>query len=146
MRIVVESFEKEYRDLHRRLHTSLQRCLEASLFLGNPSAGENLIRSAAEIEMIFGGITTRLWDDPFEWTLPEELADKDSIDEYFEQVAKTRDRGLEMLASDEDLARLIPAPEELTPISEILQRGIQRSAFHLEVAEGLLRSQPGGKS
>ncbi len=146
MQIVVESFENEFRGLHQRLQVLLQRCPEASLFLGSPSAGENLIRSAAEIEMIFGGITTRLWDDPFEWTLPEELADKESIGEYFEQVAKTCDRGLEMLASDEDLARLIPAPEELTPISEILHRGIRRSTFHLEVAEDLLRSEPGGRS
>ena len=29
--------------------------------------------SAGTIEQTFGGITANLWDDPFEWTLPETL-------------------------------------------------------------------------
>ena len=37
------------------------------------SIGGNILRSAGAVEQAFGGITVRLWDDPFEWTLPEEL-------------------------------------------------------------------------
>src|SRR3712207_7579473 len=37
------------------------------------SCGEHVLRSAAAVEQTFGGITVNLWDDPFEWTLPESL-------------------------------------------------------------------------
>ena len=38
------------------------------------SCGEYILRSAGKIEQTFGGNTTKLWDDPFEWTLPEQLS------------------------------------------------------------------------
>ena len=44
------------------------------------SAGEQILRSAAAIEQTFGGLTANLWDDPFEWTLPETLSTSESID------------------------------------------------------------------
>jgi hypothetical protein len=46
------------------------------------SCGEHLLRSAGSVEQTFGGITTNLWDDPFEWTLPESLATPESVKEY----------------------------------------------------------------
>ena len=36
------------------------------------SVGEYILRSAATVEQTFGALTTRMWDDPFEWTLPEQ--------------------------------------------------------------------------
>jgi hypothetical protein len=46
------------------------------------SVGEQILRSAAVIEQTFGGLTANLWDDPFEWTLPETLATPESIVAY----------------------------------------------------------------
>src|SRR5688572_3861716 len=54
------------------------------------SCGEFLARSAAEVEGTFGGLTTRLWDDPYEWTLPEKLTTVDSLLEYLDEVEVTR--------------------------------------------------------
>lgn len=84
------------------------------------SCGEYLLRSAAGVEQTFGGITVRLWDDPFEWTLPEALSTRDKIIEYLDEVETTRKKGFAYFTSDADLVRRIPAPERLTPIFELL--------------------------
>jgi len=84
------------------------------------SCGEYILRSAATVEKTFGGITTRLWDDPFEWTLPEKMADKTSIAHYLDEVQTTRKKGMAFFSSDDDLKRQIPAPERLRPLIEIL--------------------------
>lgn len=84
------------------------------------SCGEYLLRSAAMVERTFGGITTRLWDDPFEWTLPEKLADRESILAYIDEVKAAREKGFAFLNSDRDLTRQIPAPERLRSLAEIL--------------------------
>ena len=53
-------------------------------------APSRLLRSAAAVEQTFGGITTRLWDDPFEWTLPEKLSSTDLLIGYLNEVEQTR--------------------------------------------------------
>src|SRR3954447_4719901 len=80
------------------------------------SCGECILRSAAMVEKTFGGITTRLWDDPFEWTLPEKLFNGEGIIRYMDEVAATRDHGLSFFKSDDVLTKQIPAPEHLRPI------------------------------
>ncbi len=84
------------------------------------SCGEYVLRSAAMVEKTFGGITTRLWDDPFEWTLPEKLFDHNAVIAYLDEVEQTRDLGFSYFNSDDDLVRQIPAPERLRPIIDIL--------------------------
>lgn len=84
------------------------------------SFGEYILRSAAMIEQSFGGITTRLWDDPFEWTLPEKLATKESILIYLTEVGAAMERGFSFLTSDDDLNMQIPSPSELRSIFAIL--------------------------
>ncbi|MFN6964013.1 MAG: hypothetical protein ACK4S4_09645 [Pyrinomonadaceae bacterium] len=84
------------------------------------SCGEFVLRSAGVVEQTFGGITTRLWDDPFEWTLPEKLSTKASVLEYLADVEATTEKGFAFLASDESLDREIPAPTELRQILAIL--------------------------
>src|SRR3954451_16339961 len=69
------------------------------------SCGEHILRSAAAVEQTFGGITTNLWDDPFEWTLPETLPTPQSIKEYLKEVEATRRRGFAVFGSDEDLRK-----------------------------------------
>ena len=105
------------RDLYRRPR-DLKR--EMTPF----SCGEYILRSAAMVEKAFGGITTRLWDDPFEWTLREKLSTKESIFNYLDETEATRKRGFRFFASDADLSREIPAPEKLTSIAEVLLQAL----------------------
>lgn len=84
------------------------------------SCGEYILRSAGKVEQTFGGITTKLWDDPFEWTLPEALSTNELILNYLLEVEETRRRGFSLFKSDADLYREIPAPEKLTTLFSIL--------------------------
>src|ERR687894_1402350 len=71
------------------------------------SCGEHLLRSAAAVEQTFGGITVNLWDDPFEWTLPEALPTPASVAEYLGEAEATRLRAFALFRADEDLAKEI---------------------------------------
>jgi hypothetical protein len=93
------------------------------------SFGEYILRSTAAVEQTFGGITTKLWDDPFEWTLPEQLSTKQLILEYLEEVEATRKKGFRFFTSDEDLKKQIPAPEELKTLFEILLETVARAEY-----------------
>jgi hypothetical protein len=95
------------------------------------SCGEYILRSAAAVEQTFDGLTTRLWDDPFEWTLPEKLSTRDAILQYLDEVEATRKRGFGFFTSDEDLKREIPAPEQLRTLADILVDTLAR-ASHLQ--------------
>lgn len=93
------------------------------------SCGEFILRSAAAVEQTFGGITTRLWDDPFEWTLPEAMPTNAHILEYLAEVESTRLRGFGFFKSDDDLKREIRAPEVLKPIADVLLETIARAVY-----------------
>src|SRR4029453_18276189 len=75
-----------------------------------PSIGESILRSAAVVEQAFGGLTSNLWDDPFEWTLPETLTTRERILEYLCEVDATRKRAFSSFASHAELTRHIAAP------------------------------------
>ncbi len=110
------------RDLLSRLtgDTLYARPRETRLEMAPFSCGEYILRSAAMVEKTFGGITTRLWDDPFEWTLPEKLNDKGKVLNYLDEVEATRQNGFAFFNSDDDLKREIPAPEKQRAIFDIL--------------------------
>ena len=78
------------------------------------------MRSAAAVEQTFGGITVKLWDDPFEWTLPEQLSTNQLISEYLTEVEATRQRGFTFFQSDEDLNKMLPAPVKILTLFELL--------------------------
>lgn len=129
MRAILSAFDRSFIKLDTSSRQLLTKVPEERLFekpreISNSmamfSCGEYLLRSAAMVEMTFGGITTRLWDDPYEWTLPEKLATREDISRYFDEVEATRLKGFSFFTSDEDLAREMPAPERLTPIAEIM--------------------------
>jgi len=136
---ILTAFEQEFAKLDKRSRDLLHKLPEEKLFskprdIANSiaifSCGEYILRSAAMVEKTFGGITTRLWDDPFEWTLPEKLRDRDSIVQYLDEVAATCQRGFSFFTSDEDLNREIPAPEKLTPVIDILLDALTTSAHY----------------
>ena len=103
------------------------------------SCGEYILRSAAMVEQAFGGITTRLWDDPFEWTLPEKLATRELILGYLDEVAATRAKGLEFVGSSDELSREIPAPRELRSLAAILLDALTRAEHYQGRAFGVFQ-------
>src|SRR3712207_2176037 len=74
------------------------------------SCGEHVLRAAAAVEQTFGGITSNLWDDPFEWTLPESLQTPEAVVGYLEEAEATRRRAFSFFRSDADLSKEIAAP------------------------------------
>jgi hypothetical protein len=136
MKTILESFDRQFSALHIRSCEFTGKIPDDRLFwkprdLGRTmamfSCGEYILRSAAAVEQTFGGITTKLWDDPFEWTLPEKLSTAGLVIEYLAEVEETRKRGLAFFTSDDDLAREMPAPDRLRPIHEILLDTIARA-------------------
>ena len=137
MNTILQSLDRIYAENHARSLNFLASVSNETLFRRPRelprtftmfSIGEYLIRSGAEVEQVIGGITTRLWDDPFEWTLPEELNSTAKIAEYLNEVESERKKGFGFFTTDDDLSRSIPAPERLKTIFEILAGTLARSA------------------
>ena len=135
---IVRSLDKRFTRLHE-LSLALvqavpadklyrQPLVERALTLPIYSCGEHLLRSAAAVEQTFGGITANLWDDPFEWTLPEALPTPQHVAEYLGEAEATRRRAFGFISSDADLSKRIATPS-----------GRARSLFSL-AAETLARA------
>ncbi len=93
------------------------------------SCGEHILRAAAAVEQTFGGLTANLWDDPFEWTLPETLSTPELIAEYLLEVEATRQRGFQLFSTDADLQKEIVVPSrEMKTLSAILLETLVRAA------------------
>src|SRR4051794_5203468 len=140
MRILIEALDLQFVDINRRQRELLDKTPKDKLFwtpiatadsLILTSVGGAILRSGAMIEQAFDGLTTRLWDDPFEWTLPEKLSTLDAILQYLDEVEATRQRGFGFFTSDDDLKREIPAPEKLRTLADILADTMAR-ASHLQ--------------
>lgn len=136
MKSQIEILERQFESLNRRSVELLDNISDERLFWRPRelkqifvmfSCGEYILRSAGAIEQTFGGITTRLWDDPFEWTLPEELSTVERVKEYLAEVEATRRKGFALFQSDDDLRREMPAPERLKTIFEILIECLARA-------------------
>ena len=137
MKSVINSFDEQFSRLHLRSCRFVEMIPDEKLFwkprvvvphsYAMFSCGEYILRSAAAVEQTFGGIMTKLWDDPFEWTLPEALSTTRLILEYLSEVEETRRKGFEFFQSDADLSREMPAPEKLKSISTILLETLARA-------------------
>ncbi len=149
MKQLIKTLDAQFLKLHRRAVDFVplvpqekiywQPREREALFPVN-SCGEYILRSAAAVEQTFGGITTRLWDDPFEWTLPEALSTGELILNYLDEVEETRLKGFTFFTSDDDLSREIPAPERLKPIFQILLETIARAEHFQGRAFAVFRS------
>ena len=121
-----------------RLITNLKQLVNSitpDLLYRRPPAvtiGENVLRSAATLEQTFGGLTANLWDDPFEWTLPESLSTAELVNEYLSEVDQARQRALASIASDEDLLRNISGPwdEPRALFAVLLETLVKASDYH----------------
>src|SRR5690348_18412291 len=106
-REIVQQIDGEFAGLINSLR-DLASSVPATLLYRNPPAvsiGENILRSAAAIEQTCGGLTSNLWDDPFEWTLPETLSNGDLIVDYLSEVDRLRQRAFNFISDDSALTR-----------------------------------------
>src|SRR5213595_2348416 len=126
-RILIESLSSQFLDLYYQWCSLVNGCSENSIYrevrssdgVVFPPVGEMILRSAAVVEQTFGGLTANLWDDPFEWTLPETLATRASIVGYLSEVETTRERAFSSFRKDADLSRLIALPSgQICSLSE----------------------------
>ena len=139
MAIVIDAFDLRFAATHDRSR-SLLRAIAADDLFRKPreldrsmalfSCGEYLLRSGAAVEQTAGGLTTRLWDDPFEWTLPEKLSTPQLVDNYLEEVETSRKKAFLFFASDDDLQKQIPAPERLRSIIDLLLETLARAEHY----------------
>ena len=91
---------------------------------------ESLVRSAAVIEQMCGGLTANLWDDPFEWTLPETLSNANRVVEYLDEVDLARQRTFDSI-DDAALSKYIAVPsgESRQLISVLLHTLVKASEY-----------------
>jgi hypothetical protein len=136
MKSLIKSFDEQFGRLHRRSLDFVKMIPDEMLFrkpreirhsYAMFSCGEYVLRSAAAVEQTAGGITTKLWDDPFEWTLPEALSTAALVAEYLAEVEETRRNAFAFFRSDEDLGREMPAPEKLKTIAAVLLETLARA-------------------
>ena len=128
---LVSALDSAFADLIDSLKEIVRSVDPALLYqrTNNLSVGEQILRSGAAIEQTFGGLTANLWDDPFEWTLPEALATSESIVEYLSEVDATRRRVFESIDGDGALAKYVAVPSgEPKILIELLLETIVRAS------------------
>lgn len=93
------------------------------------SIGESVLRGAATIEQTFGGITSNLWDDPFEWTLPEHLSTPAKVIHHLVEVEATRKQAFSSFTDDLCLRKHIAMPTgDTKPLIALLLETLVRAA------------------
>jgi hypothetical protein len=147
-REIVASLDREFARLHS-LSLVIIQSTPATLLYDVPSppsiatlhsVGENVLRSAAAVEQTFGGITANLWDDPFEWTLPEYLTTPAKITEHLDEVEATRKRAFSSFSDDACLLKNIATPiDERRPLIELLLATLVRASGYQGQAVATLR-------
>ena len=89
---------------------------------------EYLVRSAGIVEQTCGGLTSNLWDDPFEWTLPETLSNPERIVEYLSEVELARQRAFNSIQDDSALTKYISDPSGERLLVSLLLETLVRAA------------------
>jgi hypothetical protein len=138
MNQLISSLDEQFARLHSRSQFLIKFVPEEKLYWQPRqssgafpvySCGEHLLRSAAAVEQTFGGITANLWDDPFEWALPESLKTPAHVAEYLNEVEATRQRGFALFLSDDDLLKEIAVPSgEMQTLFALLIETLARAA------------------
>jgi hypothetical protein len=133
-RQLVNDLDREFTQLLTQLTQLVNSITPDVLYRRPPSVtiGENLLRSAAALEQTFGGLTANLWDDPFEWTLPETLSTAELVTEYLSEVDDARQRAFQSIASDRELTRNISGPwdEPRSLFAVLVETLVKASDYH----------------
>lgn len=119
-RQIIASLDQEFARFHVNACALIAQTSIETLYAAPPtkdstatpilSVGESVLRGAAAIEQTFGGITANLWDDPFEWTLPEYLSTPNKVIEHLTEVEATRARAFSSFTDDDCLRKHIAVP------------------------------------
>jgi len=148
-REILESLDREFARLHLRSRQIIESSPTEILYdlgsseLGSPrisrSVGESVLRAAAAIEQTFGGITSNLWDDPFEWTLPEFLTTPAKVLDHLEEVEATRRHAFGSFTDDRCLLKCVATPsQEIEPLIKLLLETLVRAiSFQAQGAQTL---------
>ncbi|HEY8186565.1 MAG TPA: hypothetical protein VIF64_10865 [Pyrinomonadaceae bacterium] len=158
-REIVESLDREFARLYAQSCAVIEKTPVDTLYavpvpaeLGHSgpgadpisSVGENVLRCAAAVEQTFGGITSNLWDDPFEWTLPEYLSTPDRVNEHLREVEETRKRAFSSFTDDACLLKRVAVPSgETRPLIDLLLETLLRAADYQARAQFALNSLSG---
>ena len=103
-----------------------------------------MLRSAATIEQTFGGITSNLWDDPFEWTLPEYLSTPGKLLAHLKEVEVVRQRAFSSFADDSCLLKRVAMPSQETKLLiELLLETLVRAIVFQSQAPVTLKNLSG---
>jgi hypothetical protein len=133
-RELVDHLEREFTRLIEHLKQLVNSVTSDLLYRRPPSVtiGENLLRSAAVLEQTFGGLTANLWDDPFEWTLPETLSSAELITEYLSEVDAARQRAFRSITADRELTKYISGPsgEPQQLFAVLVETLVKASDYH----------------
>lgn len=133
MRQSIENLDEQFADLYRQSRDLITRLPRNLLYRGADeweACGEDLLRSAAVVEQAFGGLTANLWDDPFEWTLPETLSTAEKVNEYLAEVEATRRQAFDSFQDDGELDKEIMTPSGRTQLLRFLLDTLQRARHH----------------
>jgi hypothetical protein len=124
-------FDLEFKRLEIEWRDSIEQLDAASFYSENQqqlsAAAEQILRSARIVEQVSGGITANLWDDPFEWTLPETLSTKDKLIAYVDEVRDARARAFQLFKDDADLLKTVMAPAGPTQLMSLLLSALVRA-------------------
>jgi len=149
---IVASLDREFARLHSRSAEIIESTPASSLYalpvhpsiVGLRSIGENVLRSAAAIEQTFGGITANLWDDPFEWTLPEQLTTPATVLAHLLEVEETRKHAFASFTDDSCLLKSVATPvDSLVPLIELLLKTLLRATHYQSQALVTLKALSG---
>jgi hypothetical protein len=134
MKDFITWFDQEFKRLEAEWRDSIERLDPASLYFDDQQqlapAAEQILRSARIVEQVSGGITANLWDDPFEWTLPETLRTKDKLIAYIDEVHDARARAFQLFKDDADLLKTVMAASGLTQLLSLWLDALVRARYH----------------
>ena len=125
-REIVESLDREFARLHLNCCRLIERSPHDLLYPptgpnSTDSLAEKVLRAAAAVERTFGGITSSLWDDPFEWTLPEQLSSSEKLIQHLKEVEELRAYAFASFTDDECLLKRVAVPSgETRPLISLL--------------------------
>jgi hypothetical protein len=149
---IVDSLDREFAHLYLRSRAIIESTPVALLYAGagqgEPpsqarSVGVCVLRSAAAIEQTFGGITSNLWDDPFEWTLPEYLTTTGKVLSHLDEVEATRRRAFGSFADDSCLVKCVATPSQTQPLIDLVLETLVRAVSFQNQAAATLKSLSG---
>jgi hypothetical protein len=127
-------FDREFRNLEADWRDSIKQLDSDTLYSESNQqlspAAEQILRSARIVEQVSGGITANLWDDPFEWTLPETLRTKHKLLAYVDDVHEARERAFQLFEDDADLLKTVMAPAGAAQLMSLLLDSLVRASSH----------------